>query len=210
MAIRISLSATESRLFCCSKWWGDPDMPKDMPYPMMKGDDGEEYPLTFVCQLDCADFAELDVDGVLPKEGMLYFFAALDEYLGYDAPEHNGAGEWPKGAVLVKYAKQVNPETFESYIMVDDDDEPLTLPALKVEFSGCGAGDRGIRLLGGLPDGVKADGACSLLVVDPSDALLEGLVLPGEGLLDIIMSGDDLKYGNWKRAKGYLTSTSCL
>ena len=70
MAIKIKLQETDSRLFCCSKWWGDPDMPADMAYPMIQGDDSEDYPLTFICQIDCADLAEICPDSKLPKEGM--------------------------------------------------------------------------------------------------------------------------------------------
>ena len=70
MAIKINLQETDSRLFCCSKWWGDPDMPADMAYPMIQGDDSEDYPLTFICQIDCADLAEICPDSKLPKEGI--------------------------------------------------------------------------------------------------------------------------------------------
>ena len=34
MAIRLTLSRTQKPLFCESKWWGDPDMPADMEYPV--------------------------------------------------------------------------------------------------------------------------------------------------------------------------------
>lgn len=209
MAIRISLSQTESRLFCCSKWWGDPDMPKDMQYPMMTDDNGEEYPLTFVCQIDCADIAELDTEGLLPKEGMLYFFAALDEYLGYDVPFHNGIGELPKGAVKVKYTKQVNPETFESYIMVDEDDEPLAMPALKMEFSQCGDQEDDLKILGQPFSADARDafpGFVSLLQIDSEGDTIEGLRLYDCGLLNILISPEHLKAGNWKRCLGFMTS----
>ena len=53
MAIKLTLSRTQKPLFCESKWWGDPDMPADMEYPMMKVDGEEDYPLTFVCQIRC-------------------------------------------------------------------------------------------------------------------------------------------------------------
>ena len=39
---------------------------------------------------------------------MLYFFAAVDEYAGYDSPVHLGIGEWPIGSVIVKYTKSIN------------------------------------------------------------------------------------------------------
>ena len=58
-----------------------------------------EYPLTFICQIDCEDIAPFDKEGLLPHEGMLYFFAAIDEFIGYDSPEHFPLGRWPKKAV---------------------------------------------------------------------------------------------------------------
>ena len=41
MAIKLTLEKTQKSLFCESKWWGDPDMPADASYPMMK-----------VCEID--------------------------------------------------------------------------------------------------------------------------------------------------------------
>ena len=83
--------------------------------------DSEEYPLTFrLSDRLFRKYTALDPSCGLLRKEMLYFFAALDEYLGYETPFHLGLGSWPKGAVKVKYATTVNPETFESYIMVDD------------------------------------------------------------------------------------------
>ena len=151
MAIKINLQETEQELFCCSKWWGDPDLPADMEYPLAKAEeDGEEfdYPLTFVCQIDCADIAPFDPEGRLPHEGMFYVFAGLDEYLGFDSPWHNGIGEWPRKQVVVKYTKAVNMETFRSAILVDDEDQPLTQKALKMTFEACPDNDDCTKLLG--------------------------------------------------------------
>ena len=114
MAIKINLSKTDRVLFCGSKWWGDPDMPENMQYPTIEvTEDGEtfDYPLTFVCQINCEDLIPHDPEGLLPHEGMLYFFAAIDEWIGYESPTHNGIGEWPKGNFVVKYAKSINFET---------------------------------------------------------------------------------------------------
>ena len=100
MAIRLRLNKTERILFCGSKWWGDPDMPENMQYPTMTvEEEGEkyEYPLTFICQINCEDIAKFDPEGKLPHEGMLYFFGAIDELLGYESPTPTCIGEWPKG-----------------------------------------------------------------------------------------------------------------
>ncbi|MGM9786519.1 MAG: DUF1963 domain-containing protein [Candidatus Cryptobacteroides sp.] len=209
MAIRISLSETDSRLFCCSKWWGDPDMPAEMTYPMVKGEDGEEYPLTFICQIDCADIASLCPGSGLPEEGMLYFFAAIDEYLGFETPYHNGIGRWPKGAVKVKYARSVNPETFESYIMVDDDDEPLSQPPLKIEFSTCEEGEDGLKLLG-LPFSADARDSfpshINLLQIDSEADCLDELQIYDCGLLNFMISRNELENGWWHSSFGFLSS----
>lgn len=204
MAIKISLEETDSRLFCCSKWWGDPDMPEDMAYPMVKGEDGEEYPLTFVCQIDCADIAAIDPDSGLPADGMLYFFAALDEYLGYDVPIHNGQGKWPKGAVKVKYARNINPETFESYIMVDEDDQPSTMPALKMDFSVCKDNEPCLRLLGTASgaSGKDAPAHTNLLRIDPDE--VEELDFESGRIFSFLLSQDELNNGWWHSSIGYL------
>ena len=105
MAIKLNLAKTDRVLFCGSKWWGDPDMPENMQYPTIEvTEDGEtfDYPLTFICQINCEDLIPYDPKGFLPHEGMLYFFGAIDEWIGYDSPTHNGIGEWPKGSLVVK------------------------------------------------------------------------------------------------------------
>jgi uncharacterized protein YwqG len=135
MAISIKAKKSERILFCASKWWGDPDMPENMEYPTIQvEEEGEtfDYPLTFVCQINCEDLIPFDTDGHLPHEGMLYFFAAMHKWLGYDSPTQNGPGEWPKGHFVVKYAKAINFETFRSYILVDDEDQSLTEPELEI------------------------------------------------------------------------------
>ena len=141
MAIKMTLQQTERVLFCGSKWWGDPDMPENMQYPTMEvTEDGEtfDYPLTFICQINCEDIACFDKENKLPHEGMLYFFGAIDEWLGYESPFGNGKGEWKKGEFVVKYAKTVNFETFQTCMLVDDDDQTLTDRELEIVFSESG------------------------------------------------------------------------
>ncbi len=88
MAIKITIRPTDRDLTCRSHWWGAPDMPEGMAYPCIEveDEDGGRYPepLTFVCQIRCADIAGLDPEGLLPHRGMLYFFAPLDYFLGDD------------------------------------------------------------------------------------------------------------------------------
>lgn len=200
MAIKLTLNRTERILFCGSKWWGDPDMPENMQYPTMEvTEDGEtfDYPLTFVCQINCEDIAPFDKEGRLPHEGMLYFFAAVDDYTGYESPVRNPSGEWPKGRLTVKYAKTINFETFQTCMLVGDEDEQLTEPELEISFSECEDGDDGIVMLGrsDMPDH-------AVLLKMVSDQTC-GLDFKG-GSLEVVIKESDLKFGNWKRAKAVL------
>ena len=201
MAIKLELKRTERILFCGSTWWGDPDMPENMQYPTMEvTEEGEtfDYPLTFVCQINCEDIAPFDNDGKLPHEGMLYFFAAIDDYLGYDSPVHNPEGEWPKGRVVVKYVKAINFETFQTCMLVGEEDEQLTEPELEILFSECDDSAEGIIML----DSESAEPEHNTLMRIVSDTVA-GINLQDKSI-SILMKDSDLKFGNWKRAKAIL------
>lgn len=208
MAIGITLKKTERILFCASKWWGDPDMPENMEYPTVTvEEEGEtyEYPLTFVCQINCEEIAAYDPDGQLPHEGMLYFFAALDKWLGYESPSQNGIGEWPKGHFVVKYAKSINFETFRSCILVDDEDQSLTEPELEIVFHECDGTADGIKLLG-VPyfeqvREIYPDMINLLQLYDDA-----GLHLNDCDSINLMIRKSDLDYRNWKKTTAYLQS----
>ena len=198
MPISIKVQESEAELFCSSKWWGDPDLPADMEYPTVEVTDEDgtyDYPLTFVCQIDCEDLAPLDPEGKLPHQGMFYIFAGLDEYLDqFESPFHNGPGEWPRKMVAVKYTKAINFETFRSAIMVDDEDQPLTQPALKMTFAP--GEDSGTRLLPAAPEGEFC-----LLEIASGTA---GLQFPEGHALRLCYTPADWAAGKWKLVKGSL------
>ena len=203
MAIRLRLAKTERILFCGSKWWGDPDMPENMQYPTMEvTEDGEtyDYPLTFICQINCEDIARFDPEGHLPHEGMLYFFAAFDDYIGYESPVKNPMGEWPKGRLIVKYAKSINFETFQTCMLVGDEDEQLTEPELEISFEECEDDSEGIKMLCKANDPEYPDHIGLMKIV--SDQV--GSIDLQNGCLNIIIKDSDLRFGNWKRAKAVL------
>ena len=201
MAIKLSLQPTERILFCGSKWWGDPDMPENMQYPTIQAkEDGEtfDYPLTFLCQINCEDIAAFDPDGKLPHEGMLYFFAALDKWLGYDSPTENGVGEWPKGHFVVKYAKTVNFETFQSCMMVDDEGLSLTEREMEITFSSCDDEEKCIKLLG-KPSSASVREDYPALINLLEIVKESNLDFESEGSLNAMIKESDLKFGNWKK-----------
>ena len=204
MAIKLTLNHTERILFCGSKWWGDPDMPEQMEYPTIEvTEDGEtyDYPLTFVCQINCEDIATLDTEGKLPHEGMLYFFAALDKWLGYDSPTQNDFGEWSKGHLVVKYAKTINFETFQSRILVDDQGQSLTEPEMQISFELCDDDAECIKLLG-IPTSED--------VREKYPSMLNLLQIPGlESDVEFyaMIKESDLKFGNWKKTIAFVTQS---
>lgn len=199
MAIKINLQETETELFCSSKWWGDPDLPADMEYPTAPAEDEDgsfDYPLTFICQIDCEDIAPFDPEGKLPHQGMFYVFAGLDEYLGFDSPWHNGVGPWEKKQVVVKYTKAINFETFRAAQLVDDEDQPLTQPALKMTFEACPDNEDGTKML--IP---SEEDSFTLLEIASGTA---GLQFPDKTKLRFKYKNADLAAGKWKIVKGYL------
>ena len=208
MAIRLTLNKTERILFCGSKWWGDPDMPENMQYPTIEvTEDGEtfDYPLTFICQINCEDIAPFDKEGKLPHEGMLYFFGAIDEWLGYESPTRQGMGEWPKGHVAIKYAKTINFETFQTCMLVDDDEQQLTERELEIVFSECEDEADGIKLLGKpAKDNIRAEYPDLGNLLQLASDAAGGMEFPVGTTLNIMMKDSDLGFGNWKRNKAYL------
>lgn len=208
MAIQLNFQKTERILFCASKWWGDPDMPANMEYPTIEvTEDGEtyDYPLTFLCQINCEDIAGLDPENKLPHEGMLYFFAAIDRWHGFDSPTTNDRGEWAKGHCVVKYAKAINFETFNTCMLTDDEDQSLTDPELEIVFSECADDAPVCKLLGtGSPQAAAAMPDMQNLLQIASDELL-GLDFEGaDSYCNFMIKDSDLHFGNWKKAKIYL------
>ena len=209
MAIRLSPMKTERILFCGSKWWGDPDLPENMQYPTMTvEEDGEkyEYPLTFICQINCEDIAPFDTEGRLPHEGMLYFFGAIDELIGYESPTPTVIGEWPKGNFVVKYAKSINFETFQSCILTDDEGQSLTEGELEIRFEACEDDACGIKMLGVAADEeVRSENKdlVNLLQIDEDDAA--GFKCENWKRLNVLFKESDLKFGNWKKSRTILS-----
>ena len=84
MAIRLTMTPTEEDLTGKSKWWGSADLPRGVAYPCYDGggvdEEGFEDTLTFICQIRLEDIAPYDKEALLPRKGMLYFFADMAEY----------------------------------------------------------------------------------------------------------------------------------
>ena len=210
MAIKLNFHKTDADLTGCSKWWGAPDLPLEMPFPtVLVADDGDAYddPMTFVCQIRCADLAAFDKEDLLPHNGMLYFFAAMDYFLGNtDAFVYPGMGEWSPLHFKVLYTPSC--DGLEPYEITYDDGTPAYMPAEAISFELSAEANESFHLLG-KPyfEEIREqypDAMLSLLQVDESDDW--GLRFVDSGMLCFMISPDDLRNRNWNGVRCYLHS----
>ena len=170
------------------------------------GDTPEDCePLTFLCQIRCEDIAEVDAEGLLPHEGMLYFFAAIDYFLGLDSPIAPHIGEWDNVHVRVMYSPSC--ENLEPYEMHYEDGEDVFFPAVGMEFSTCPERMDSFKLLGR----PYFDEICEqypkhicFLQVDENDDW--GLRFFDCGMLCLLIAPDDLTHRRFERTFGYFHS----
>ena len=206
--INLTTAPSDDVLYAQSKWWGFPDLPDDLDWPTVEAeDDGEVFddPLTFVCQIRCEELAELDPEGLLPHEGMLYFFAALDYFLGdLDAFTAPGMGEWPSECSRVLYSPVC--EGLNTYTLMYDEDTPAALAPESISFK---TPDREsyTGLLGEpyLEETREAmPGLISLLQIDENDDW--GLRFFDSGMLNFLISPEDLAARRFDRVRAWLYS----
>ena len=128
-SIRLKTSYVDEKLpVGASKLFGAPDIFDGFEWPTIEVD-GEEYDLSFVGQINLAEATKFDKDGVLPKNGMLYFFYDLDEM------PHDPSNE---SACRVIYHERDDDLHAISY--VDEDGEDMSFREMKVEFECVEAG----------------------------------------------------------------------
>lgn len=84
--------AAEPLAPCRSKIGGRPDVPADFEWPYFESENYKKVvanrPLSFMAQINLAESAEFDLDGLLPKQGLLSFFYELEtERWGFEAAD---------------------------------------------------------------------------------------------------------------------------
>lgn len=212
-AIQINFNPTEEDLTGKSKWWGAADLPDDF-YPMIPYDDGDDDAMPFVCQIRCADLAPYDPDNLLPHNGMLYFFAAINEYVKelaekYDLEalelEHNGLGEWSDEVFRVLYSP--TEDHLVTHELLDEEGSPAYLPAEKMTFGPSKLDSPGFRLLGDpyfeeieqwYPEYIN------LLQIDENEDW--GLEFYDCGMINFLIKPEDLKARRFDRVLLYFHS----
>lgn len=208
--IQLQTQPADSPLTGQSKWWGEPDMPEELDWPVVtvKDENGEEYqdPLTFVCQIRCEDIAALDPEGLLPHEGLLYFFAALDYFLGdISTPAYPGMGEWKPKFFRVIYSP--SSKNLNTHHLNYPDGTPATLPAEAISFLPCSEAGDGIRLLGEpyIEEVREAvPGMISLLQIDENGRW--PLTFHDCGTLNFLILPEHLRSHQWEKVCCYLFS----
>ena len=207
--IKITTQKTDSNLFGRSKWWGFPDMPDELDYPEIPvNDEGDIFndPLTFICQIRCDELAPYDVENLLPHQGMLYFFGALDYFLGnMDAISNPGMGEWELPYFKVLYTPSC--KDLHSHTIICEDGSPYGLAAESITFSFVSDPEYSTRLLGEpYIDEVREDmpGLISLLQIDENDDW--NLRFYDCGMVNFLISKEDLLNRRWENTKCYLFS----
>ena len=219
MAVQMKLLPADNQVVRGqSYFWDAPQLPKEGNlYPFYKNEDGDEVPMQFICQVNCAELhAELQKgrglagrlkdNCELPQRGMLYFFGLIDYFLGYDVPYEFGTGWWGDGSVRAVYA-DVAPKLLERQNPYTEDD---MIPPHPIIFSKTDACGDGMRLLGepfeeevrmAMPEGWRL-----LLQLDSDENEHYSLMFHDMGLLYILIEEERLLRGDFSNLRAYMTS----
>lgn len=114
-----------------SKIGGQPDLPADFVWPYYEGvgyldEEAVNRPLTFMAQINLAEAAEFDKEGLLPKTGLLsFFYEMVTEKWGFDPAD--------KGCARVFYFADT--AALSRWEFPADLDEEYRLPEFAVTFT---------------------------------------------------------------------------
>lgn len=109
-----------------SKFGGNPDLPADFVWPTFTAADGQTRSLAFLVQVDCEQILALDVDGLLPRTGRLYFFYDIQT-------EPNGSEPAHRGGCYVHYDHSA-PEKLVSFPAPADVPQAFLFPEIPLRF----------------------------------------------------------------------------
>lgn len=208
MAISIITEESKENLAFRSHWWGFPDLPEGVDFPAIPDEDmdperDDEDLLTFICQINLEDIARYDTENRLPHTGFLYFFAALDYFLGDTDAPNGPIGYWPEEMFRVIYTPET--DDLHTHRVQWADGTDACLPAEAMRFGEVGMTADGQKLLG-LPffDEVReeAPGDISLLQVDEDDRW--NLRFYDCGMLNFLISPQDLADRRFDRVRLYM------
>lgn len=128
--IRISYGKPENPLsVTASRIGGRPAVPADFVWPEYTGEGYDDVtksrPLSFLAQINLADIAEYDTEGLLPKTGILsFFYEYISSCWGFDPAD--------KGCSRVYYFPEIDVLTLAE--TPEEMDEEAVIPEHEVKF----------------------------------------------------------------------------
>ena len=133
--IRLKIQIPENKIALGhSRFWGNPDLPIGVDYPMYIDEDGDQYPYFFICQINLEQLASFAPNNPLPHTGLLSFFAKIDHYIGYSTADYKIGGHVSnQDAVKVLYFPTTN--TLREVILVDEEDNQTSPNELEICFT---------------------------------------------------------------------------
>ena len=207
MSIKLSLlKADEELALGSSYFWDAPQLPKHIDYPFYFNEAGEEVPMTFVAQFNCKALSIYDKDGILPCNGMLYFFADVDYYLGYTDGCKNGIGMWKDGVKVIYTTSEG-----EALLRCNPFADSETITPYKIIYSEMNDDCDGHKLLGNPFDkdvvrNCFDEGWQLLFQLDSDEAPDYNIRFYDMGLLYWMIKNEDLKTSNFSEVQAMLTS----
>ncbi|MDE6300814.1 MAG: DUF1963 domain-containing protein [Muribaculaceae bacterium] len=212
--IYLILEAPESGISqCASRFWGNPDLPENTPYPMYIDDEGDEFPYWFICQINLEELASYDPDNLLPHKGLLSFFAKIDRYMDSFAATDCISG-YVSGADAVRVLYFPALDNMREVVLVDDDDNPVTPSELSIRFSTNNVENGDEHELFAPPTHREWENWDSpfedriiLLQIDSFSGEDFELNFMDCGVLDLLISREDLKKRDFSDVRGIVLST---
>jgi uncharacterized protein YwqG len=162
-----------------SKLFGNPDVWDGFVWPHFIIN-REEYDLSFVCQINCADTVPYDESGLLPTTGILYFFYDMDEMPSESSDD---------AAVRVSYFNG-DLSALHEMLRIDHDGSDMSLREMKIHFepSGNNGTNTPVRL-----GGVPVQGLQPVLQINSFETDKLNIRFEGGGSLCFFMYKSDLE-----------------
>lgn len=196
-----------------SRFWGNPDLPDEVSYPMYIDDEGDEYPYFFICQINLAELAAFAPGNPLPKSGLLSFFAKIDHNLGIMAAT-DGIQSHCSEPEDVKVLYLPMTDDMREVVIVDDNNEQTAPQELAVGFADrieALADDHALFARPTHREWEDWDKPCDgwqiLLQVDSFDGMDFSLNFMDCGVLDFLISPEDLAAGKFDNVRAIILST---
>ena len=187
-----------------SRFWGNPALPSAGDYPFYFDGNGDEMAYTFICQINLSELSP----SPLPKKGLLLFFGKIGHYLGRFGEDYVGGTLGDPEAVKVIYLPDT--EGLDEIVVLDEDDKPLSPEEQEIKFQR-GEDDTALFAPPTHREWADWDEPCEgwqiLLQVDSMDGMDFHLNFMDWGVLDFLISPEDLRDVNFDNVRGIVLST---